>query len=126
MRSNQEQGHTTPAFAARVVRQRNCPCVVVQGEIDLAAAAEFHEALKRACDGAARIEVDMRDATFMDSTGIMVLLQAHQRLGQLPEAIVLHDPHPTVLRVLDLAGVADLFTVHTTTPSQASQAQSDH
>jgi anti-anti-sigma factor len=114
MRSDQEHERPALDFATRIVIVRDCPRVIVQGDIDLDVVADFQQALRQACDGATRIEVDLSDATFMDSTGLVILLEAHNHLGQIPEAVVLHKPSPAVQRVLDLAGVTDLFTVHTT------------
>jgi hypothetical protein len=41
-------------------------------------------------------------------------LAAHNRLGQIPETIVLRDPSPAVRRVLAVAGIDHLFTLQST------------
>jgi anti-anti-sigma factor len=97
-------------FSVRVVGDGTEPVVVVKGEIDLAAAEAFREAIDRALrDGGARLVIDMVDTTFMDSSGLNVLLRAYAALGRLPEALVLRSPSPVVRRVVALAGLEDLF-----------------
>ncbi len=75
----------------------------VEGELDLAVAHELDEALARAADKAERIAVDLSQCTFIDSTGIAVLLRAHSR----PEgpALVVLRPSGQVQRVFEVAGL---------------------
>lgn len=98
-------------FSVRVVACGDgAPIVVVKGEIDLRAAGGFWDCV---CGALAsrppRLVVDLADTTFMDSSGLEVLLRAHVAQGRLPEAVVLRAPSPIVRRVLGLAGVEDLF-----------------
>jgi anti-anti-sigma factor len=54
------------------------------------------------------IEVDLRATTFMDSSGLAALIQAHR---QAPETLVLIDPSKPVRRILTLSGVDTLFPI---------------
>lgn len=103
-------------FAAHVIVEEDQPVVVVQGEIDLASAARLDTALTQALAAGPRITLDLSNTTFMDSTGINVIVGALHHLGRKPEGIVLRDPTDAVRRVLAVAGVDHLFTVHTTGP----------
>jgi anti-sigma B factor antagonist len=98
-------------FRTRVIDGRPRPTVVVEGEIDLQTAPQFEAALAQAMDLGKRIQVDLSGTDFMDSAGVSALLAAYRRLGQVPEAIVLIEPSPSVRRVLTLAGIASLFTL---------------
>jgi anti-anti-sigma factor len=100
-------------FVIEVNHNERAAVVVVRGEVDLATAPAFRAALDDALDGAGRVEVDLRDTTFMDSCGLVVLVTAHRRLGQAREALVIRDPSPEVRRVMDIAGVSGLFDVRT-------------
>jgi anti-anti-sigma factor len=61
--------------------------------------------------------------TFMGSTGLNALLWAHRRLGDRPGAVVLRNPSTAVVRVLEIAGLTDTFTIDTTSdPSPDSPA----
>ena len=100
-------------FSAEVTYRDGAAVVVVRGDVDLATAARFRAALDAAVDGCGRVEVDFRDTTFMDSTGLAALLGVHKRLGQAREAVVIHDPSPAVRLVLDISGVTGLVDVRT-------------
>jgi anti-anti-sigma factor len=96
-------------FSVRVVDDGE-PVVVVKGEIDLRAAGQFWDGISLAlASGPPRLVIDMVDTTFMDSSGLEVLLRTHAAQGRLPEAVVLRRPSPIVCRVLGLAGVESLF-----------------
>ena len=55
--------------------------------------------------------LDMRAVEFLDSTGISLLIQAKQRFDAQGTRFVLRHPPPRVTRVLEIAGVADMFTI---------------
>ena len=114
MRPDQEL--PASSFDARVVHQGTRPTVVVRGDIDLTTGPELAAVLDVAMTPGRRLDLDLRHATFIDSTGVLVLVEAHMRLGQAREAIVLHDTSPAVRRVLGYAGVEDLFTFRSTDP----------
>lgn len=118
MRWDQERATGPVEFDVEVVEDGNRPVVILKGDLDLSTVGPFTAALDSAvamCGGAGGgIELDLRETTFMGSTGLTALIAAHQRLGQVPEAIVLRDPSPSVRRLLDLAGVEDLFTLRET------------
>jgi anti-anti-sigma factor len=98
-------------FKVRVDDVGGEPAVVVEGEIDLRAAGPFWDVVSAAlATRPPRLVIDLADTTFMDSSGLEVLLRAHVALGRLPEAVVLRAPPPTVRRVLDLAGIESLFS----------------
>jgi anti-anti-sigma factor len=101
----------TGDFTAEVAHADGHSVVVVRGEIDLATADRFRAAMDDAIDGSARVEVDLGATTFMDSTGLAVLLTAHQRLGRAQEAIVLRNASSRILRVLQVSGVAAVLDI---------------
>jgi anti-sigma B factor antagonist len=99
-------------FAAEVVHGDRGAVIVVRGEIDLATAPAFRAALDEALDGAGRVEVDLRDTSFMDSSGLAALLAAHRRLGP-SQALVLRNPTREVRLALDISGLDALLDIRT-------------
>ncbi len=98
-----------------------CPILVVVGEIDLSNVDQFAAAIWQVLDQHDRVEVDLRETTFIDSTALAVLMAAHHRLGRNREAIVLRNPRPIVLRALDVTGVAQLVAVRSDGNEQAQR-----
>jgi anti-anti-sigma factor len=82
----------------------------VEGEIDLSTAEPFRAALVEALTGRDVLHVDLRAVSFMDSTGLRALLEARRRAEDAGAAIALGmEPEGPVERLLELAGVTDLF-----------------
>lgn len=81
----------------------------LRGELDLAAADAVRESVDRARAAQADpvVVLDLADVTFLDSTGLRELV----RPAVESTTVVLRRPSPSVLKVLELAGVADLFTI---------------
>jgi anti-sigma B factor antagonist len=123
VQSDQERSPVA-GFHARLVAQAPQPTVAVRGFVDLSTAPALAAAIDAAICAGPRIELDLRETTFMDSAGLVVLRDAHVRLGQVREAIVLVDPSPEVRRILELAGLADLFRI-VTRPRRAGDDGSD-
>jgi anti-sigma B factor antagonist len=125
MRPDPEHASAARGFEARLVSQGARPTVVVRGDIDLTTGPELAAVLDVAMTAGTGIDLDLRHTTFIDSTGILVLVEAHVRLGQVREAIVLHDPSPAVRRVLGYAGVEDLFTLRLTDGDGGAEGSDD-
>ncbi len=88
-------------------------CVLtLTGELDLASAEALEEELERAAAaGAERVILDLRELEFMDSTGLSVVVKAHQRAEKSGTTFALVKGPPQVQRLLSLTGVADRVTV---------------
>jgi len=86
--------------------------IVVRGELDLASAPALEEQLARAEEMAAPvIVVDLRELDFMDSTGLHVLLKAHQRTSKRGGQFVLVKGSRQIERLLRLTGVDERLTI---------------
>jgi anti-anti-sigma factor len=98
-------------FDAWVLQHDDEVVVAVSGEIDMATADLFWQALDGACERAERVVVDLTDTTFIDSSGLAVLVRAHKRLDQRPDALVVRAPNATIRQVLGISGLDGIITV---------------
>jgi anti-sigma B factor antagonist len=81
----------------------------VCGEIDALSAPELAEQLESG--SASKIVLDLGGVTFMDSSGLRVVVNLHQRgLSGGPE-LVIKDPSRPVARLFEIAGLTDLFVL---------------
>ncbi len=88
------------------------PILRVQGEIDVATSPELHELLSDLiADGPGVIIVDLTDVSFIDSTGLGVLVGAVRvvRAGGGDLRLVVTQPH--IIKLLELTGLDDVFSV---------------
>jgi anti-sigma B factor antagonist len=82
----------------------------VEGEVDLVTAPALATALAGATAEPGDVTVDLREVSFMDSTGLRVLLEARERLGESGRSMSLRlDEGGAVARLVDLVGVRELF-----------------
>lgn len=95
------------------VRNADATTVIsVSGELDLASSPALEEELERvAQSGAQLVVVDLRNLEFMDSTGLSVLVRAHQRAEENGRRLGLINGSQQVQRLLTLTGVADRLTL---------------
>jgi anti-sigma B factor antagonist len=84
--------------------------IALTGELDLATAPGLEQELLRVeATDAASIVVDLSGLTFMDSTGIRLMVAANARSrADSNRLVLLRGPH-AVQRVFELTGVADLL-----------------
>ncbi len=82
--------------------------VAVGGELDLASGPELESALDAiTTPPTTRLVIDLRELEFMDSTGLSIIVRAHQRLADAGCEIGLVKGSPQVQRLLDLTGLAE-------------------
>jgi anti-sigma B factor antagonist len=86
--------------------------LVVRGEIDYRTAPTLHAAIDSALDGVARrLVLDLEGVTFIDSSGLAVLIDASTRAS-----VVLRHPSTAVERVIAVTGLSS--TLHVTDRDQ--------
>ena len=92
-------------FAVGVSTTSEGQCVVtVTGELDLATAGQLWTELEPVLTEGAVVVLEGSGMTFLDSSGLRVLLLAGKRASSAGAAFRLVAPQPAVQRVLDLAG----------------------
>jgi anti-anti-sigma factor len=89
-----------------------CAVVTVDGEIDLDNASDLSEAALAAMQEIGpSVVLDLSGVTFMDSTGLKVLLAVHKRAELAGGRLVLAGPTRSVNRVVTITGFDRTFTV---------------
>jgi anti-sigma B factor antagonist len=82
-----------------------CAEVRVTGELDLAVADRLDELLTRLAAEAEEILIDLGRCEFIDSSGIAVILRAHNKMGEDGKRLAIFAPGDQVLRVLTMTGL---------------------
>lgn len=96
-----------PSFRCIVVACAGVARVKVSGEVDIATAPALATALFNAAHVAEQVIVDLSDVTFIDSTGLHVILTAQDELRQSSGHLVLIPGPSHVQRLFEIAGVAN-------------------
>jgi anti-sigma B factor antagonist len=86
------------------------PRLEVAGELDLSTAPMLAARLRAAADTAPRVVVDLHAVSFMDSRGMLALLEAQRTLRSLHGDLILASVSDPVRKVLEITCAWDLFT----------------
>ena len=87
----------------------------VRGELDLSTAAEFERAFAPDDGAAGRVVVDLSECTFIDSTGLGILVKADRRDDH--DGLFIVASGSEVLRALEVSGLDRQLVVHPTLES---------
>jgi anti-anti-sigma factor len=86
--------------------------IAVSGELDLASGPAFEQELARVTSSdAEQVVLDLRELEFMDSTGLSILVKAHQQAEEAGQRFGLVKGPQQVQRLLTLTGVEDRLTL---------------
>ena len=86
--------------------------LALRGELDVATVPRLADPLREAiAAGKTAVVIDLGELTFLDSTGLMVLLNGLRRVVRQGGNLVIVCTNPTVLRLFDITGTASTFTV---------------
>jgi anti-sigma B factor antagonist len=102
--------------------------VTVIGEVDFSNADEVAEGIRDAITdwSPPTIRVDLRDASFIDSTGLGALIDGYRSATESDIQFLVINPSPTFRRVLSVTGLSEFFglieAVGTEAGTEASQA----
>ncbi len=85
----------------------------LSGELDHPGARKALRELEQALDAALprKLVLDLEGVTFMDSSGIALILHAQQKMQLLDGSLLVRGVPPQARRVLEAAGISRLVTI---------------
>jgi anti-sigma B factor antagonist len=99
-------------FRLEVSDEERATVLTVSGELDLASSPALDEQLERAGRTDTELVIlDLRKLDFMDSTGLRVVIKAHQRAEESGARFGVINGGPQIRRLLTLSGVTDWLTL---------------
>ncbi|MEA2449161.1 MAG: anti-sigma factor antagonist [Thermoleophilaceae bacterium] len=83
------------------------------GELDLSSALTFDEELRRIEDesGVDTLVLDMHELRFMDSTGLRLIVSAHQRAVRAGRRLAIEHTSKSIRRIFRLTGMLDRLDI---------------
>ena len=92
---------------------RDHTMVTISGEVDLYNVGDLKKRLFSATDGAAEsIIVDMKDVSYMDSSGIGALVAGQKKMRVRNGKFAIMNVHSDVMNILKLATLDKFFTIY--------------
>jgi anti-sigma B factor antagonist len=109
----------------RTLADNGTAVVSVRGEVDFANCDHLARTLRDAVDewSPAAVHVDLRGATFIDSTGLGALIEGYKAATDTEARFLVLNPGSAFRRVLDVTGLSDLFGLTEANSSQAAPTQ---
>jgi anti-anti-sigma factor len=99
-----------PPFGARSQEKDGVATIALSGELDLAAVPTLTENLAPfEGNGVSTIVLDLQDLTFIDSSGLLALLEARRRAMSNAHRLLLSGPSPAARRLIELTGTQRLL-----------------
>lgn len=108
-----------PEFTLDLTTTADTATAVLCGELDLAEAPRVRTSIERGVPWSdiSEVIVDLRDLSFMDSSGLSVFVWLKQRHPAVP-MVVRVCPDSIVSRLLDITSMEDLFTIESTNDNE--------
>jgi anti-anti-sigma factor len=88
--------------------------IALEGEVDVTGAPELRDLLAGSIVGGARILLDLGGVSFVDSSGVGVLVTAHRKAAEAGAAFGLAGASTTVARVFELTRTNRLLSIYPT------------
>ena len=92
----------------------NATILTVTGEVDVATAPQLDEQLAVAAT-APKIVLDLTAVTFLDSSGLGVIIKGLKRVSELGGSLVLVVTNPSILKVFSITGLDKVLMIVDTT-----------
>lgn len=87
--------------------------ITVSGEVDLATSPELDTEIIAAIDsGATSVVIDLTDVSFMDSSGLGVIVRALKRCREAENDLDLVITNERVLKVFGITGLDQVIPIH--------------
>jgi anti-sigma B factor antagonist len=93
-------------------RVDGCSVVFAVGEIDLAASPVMRQAMAEAVESRRHLIVDLSAVSFLDSTGLGVLIRTQKTIAATHKSMSLVGPIGMVAKVLNITRIDEAIPVH--------------
>jgi anti-sigma B factor antagonist len=100
-------------FSVSATVEETTIVITVAGEVDPYTAPKVRECFLNAIGGTApHVVFDLSGVSFLDSTGLGVLVACLKRARSMGGEVALRAPQRRAMQVLELTGLHTLFTIH--------------
>ena len=95
----------------KVTEENNISTVFLNGEIDMDVTDKAKEVIIPLIESSNEIHINLKDVQYMDSSGISVLIESHQKAEELGKKVVLKEISKSVLKVIMMAKLEQIFKI---------------
>jgi len=95
----------------KITEEGNVSTVFLNGEIDMDVAEKAKEVILPLIDSGKEVHLNLSDVQYMDSSGISVLIESHQRALEKNTKVIIKDVSKSVLKVIMMAKLEQILNL---------------
>ncbi len=94
-----------------IKEEGNISTVFLNGEIDMDVADKAKAVISPLIESGKEVHINLKDVSYMDSSGISVLIESHQKAGEKNTKVILKDISKPVLKVIMMAKLEQILNL---------------
>ena len=95
----------------KVTEEGNIATVFLSGEIDMDITDKAKEVIMPLVEAKKEVHLNLKDVQYMDSSGISVLIESHQKAAELGTKVILKEISKSVLKVIMMAKLEQVLNL---------------
>ena len=95
----------------KVTEEGNVSTVFLNGEIDMDKTEAAKELILPLIEAKKEVHLNLKEVQYMDSSGISVLIESHQKATELGTKVILKDISKSVLKVIMMAKLEQILNL---------------
>ena len=95
----------------KVTESENISTVFLDGEIDMDVADNVREVIFPLIDSGKEVHLNLKDVSYMDSSGISVLIESHQKALEHNTKVIVKEVSKSVLKVIMMAKLEQILNL---------------
>ena len=94
-----------------VKEEGNVATVYLDGEIDMDVTEKAKEVILPLVEAGKEVHLNLKDVSYMDSSGISVLIESHQKALEKNTKVIIKDVSKSVLKVIMMAKLEQILNL---------------
>ena len=95
----------------KITEEGNISTVFLNGEIDMDVTEKAKEVILPLVESGKEVHLNLKDVSYMDSSGISVLIESHQKALELGTKVTLKEISKSVLKVIMMAKLEQILNL---------------
>jgi len=95
----------------KVTEENNISTVFLNGEIDMDVTEKAKEVIMPLVEAGKEVHINLKDVQYMDSSGISILIESHQKAGEIGTKVTLKEISKSVLKVIMMAKLEQILNL---------------
>ena len=95
----------------KIIEENSISTVYLYGEIDMDVTDKAKDVILPLIEAGKEVHINLKDVEYMDSSGISVLIESHQKATELGTKVTLKEISKSVLKVIMMAKLEQILTI---------------